>query len=534
MSDFQDKELIKTIFPNQELVTHHGAYWLNTKVENLLENLEKLKNQAHYIFLNDVFAKEVGDQFEVYYHLTSFENRSKLFLKVAIQRHQILPSAQRLWEISLNFEKELWDMLGIKVEGLKDERLINHQGFEGHPLLKSYQESVVDLQTIKETEVPIIEQSVLKEKRSDDLHWETFGPCQKDLRRPLQLMVQVEDDIVKRCLPQIGHVHRGLEKLATEVDFFQFNVHADRINYQSMGMGSISWCKAIEALLEINISDRSKALRMVFLELGRIVDHFTCLANISREISFEEFYWKKINFRELVLKLFHLYHGSKYLLIPARIGGMTRALPNGWSAECMETIKVLKTGLMQLENELLRSRLWMDALRVCDLNSLEAIQLGVSGPSLRACGINFDLRKDRPYYFYKEVEFEVPLGVRGDVHDRFLVRYEEIRQSLDIITQVLDNLPIEKKVEEVYPHDFWFDLEEEFIDREVYDAVESANGEFGFYIQSQSNKRAKRVKINTPSFNHVFSLSTLMKGSHLTNVPLAVESMNIIPTEHDR
>jgi NADH-quinone oxidoreductase subunit C/D len=521
-------------FEKRDIYEEGNRLYMSTSLLGLKDDIRILKDEFKFIFLSDIIGTEKSGQFEIIYHLTNLEFRKKFFLNLRISKTNTLPSLSMYWPLSVYHEMELWDMLGVNVEeGLK-KRILNIPEFHGHPLSENFVAAGDPDESVFCDELPEIHQSVIDSERREGLEWSSHGPCSNNIKRPVQLQVKTDNDIVLDCRPKIGHVHRGVEKLASELDYFQFNIHADRINYQSCCTGSIVWCMTIEQLINMEISDRSKALRMVFLELGRIADHFTCLANICSKISYEEAYWENLKLRDEIQLLFNLYNGRENVSMPARIGGMSKQLPYGWSAQCMETIKNVKSKLFLMENELLRSRLWMDALQVCDITSTDAISSGVSGPVLRACGINFDLRKDMPYYFYEEVDFEIPLGVRGDVHDRYLVRFEEIKQSLNIVTQVMDNLPISKKEDQEYDPGFWFSLEEEAMDASVYCPVESSNGEFGFYLEAATNKRARRVKVRGPSFSHVFALKHIMYGSYLKELPLAMESLNIIPTEHDR
>lgn len=514
--------------------TSDSTFFLECKLSSINEIWIKLKDLFGFIVLNDIIAKEDKNSFIVIYHLSNYENKTKLFLETKINQLEDLPSAQDIWKNAKYFEMEIWDCFGINVTFENRKRILNSNSFKGHPFLKDFNDNDNDEFSDDKELLPIIEHSVLSSKRKDEDHWISFGPCSNNIKRPLQLHIKTNQSYILDCLPKIGHVHRGVEKIAAEKDFFQFITFAERINYQSSGLGSIVWCKTVEELLDIEISDRSKALRMIFLELGRMIDHFICLSNICKEVSFNEFAWKSLDLSNALNNLFIGFNGKKIFPAPARIGGLSNKLPNGWSAECIETIKYIKSSVLDFENELIRSRLWMDSLKVGAIDSKTAIELGVTGPILRACGINFDLRKDRPYYFYEEVEFDIPLGVRGDVHDRYLVRFEEIKQSINIVTQVIDNLPIEKNDDLNYDSNFWFDLEETALYKTVYNAVESSNGEFGFYISSVTNKKADRVKICTPSFKHVFTLPPVLKGNDLDSIPLSIESLNIIPTEHDR
>jgi NADH-quinone oxidoreductase subunit C/D len=525
---------LKSDFNNSKIDEIDSHILIETFLNSILSDIKKLKNEYGFIFLSDIIGIDKDDSFEIIYHLTSFETKFKLFLSLKLDKRDELPSMSHLWPLAKFYEQELWDLLGVKVHKDNRKRILNHPDFIGYPLSKKFEQKNVSISDVSKEELPKLNHSVISSNRNDKELWSSVGPCSQNIKKPLQVFLKCEDNLIIDSVPKIGHVHRGVEKIATELDYFKFNVFADRINYQSSGLGSISWCKTVEKLLSIEISDRSKALRMVFLELGRIADHLTCLSHICREISFMEFSWKSLDLRNALYDLFFSYNGKKDFPMPARIGGMSNKLPYGWSAQCLDTVKLIKNALVEFETDLIRSRLWMDSLKVCDINSTTAILYGVTGPTLRACGINFDLRKDRPYYFYEEVEFEVPLGVRGDVHDRYLVRFEEIKQSLNIVTQVMDNLPIEKNNDYNYDPYFWFDLEEETLGKTVYDAVESANGEFGFYISSLTNKRADRVKINTPSFNHVFTLPEVLKGNDVDTVPLSIESLNIVCTEHDR
>ena len=305
----------------------------------------------------------------------------------------------------------------------------------------------------------------------------------------------------------------------------------------------------MENLFGINIPDKAKALRMVFCELSRILDHLNCIGDLSLSAGNEIIKFKCLDMKERIYELFEKVAGSRLKVSINVIGGLSRDLPQGWIIECLNNLKYIEKNIIVIDKLLTRSPTWMSRTNVCcSLSAKDALDYGLSGPNLRATGINYDLRKASPYYFYRDVDFDVPLGINGNSYDRYLVRLEEIRQSLRIITQILDNLPVSDIIAD---HSFTQVLTQEenkgsensskffketpaTTEKSHYSFIESANGELGFFLVSDGGICPWRVKIRAPSFAHAQAFESSATELLIDDALVAFSSFNITPGELDR
>jgi NADH:ubiquinone oxidoreductase subunit D len=289
-----------------------------------------------------------------------------------------------------------------------------------------------------------------------------------------------------------------------------------------------------EQALGIEIPDRAKAIRMVILELVRIHHHILCLEKV---FSFHHFCddLEILACAKRVEALFFRFTSSKDNRINkpiSIIGGLTSELPADWSVECMSCLEVLDGVFSSLRDRLVRSSFFMNEVKVCPFTAMEALSWGLSGPGLRACGVNYDLRKSNPFYFYKDVDFEVPLGINGDCYDRFLVLLSEIVQSTRVISQVIDHLPggsiLAYEAKE-------FDFKNVTLPvGDYYYSIESPKGEFGFYQVSSGEDKPYRVKLRTPSFCDAQSIEAAIEGNRFDEALTYINSLCLSPLEVDK
>ena len=528
---------------------------VKSSLEALFNHLTFLKNDCQFVLLLDICGvdnkeRDFPKRFEVNYHLLNLEKHLRIRVKIFLDERECLPSVVSLWKGAEWFERELWDMFGIPFEDGPRERLLNHHEFRGHPLRKDFD---IDNRQKLSAPVNLAPESYKKLKGPpSESHWLNIGPSHPITKGSLRIMVELEGEKIKDALLEIGYVHRGFEKLCEGLKYNQIIPHTDRLNYCSAALNNIGWCKAIEDLMDLEIPERAKALRMVFGELSRVVDHFISIGSMAEDLGAPTGLWFFLEQREKVYRLFEKYCGARVTVSLTRIGGMGQDLPIGWANECLNVVKSLKKSLEDVSKMFSQLPWWMDKTRVCAISAKEALAWGFTGPCLRACGINYDLRKVSPYYFYDDVEFEIPLGSNGDVYDRYLVRSEEIKQSLKIITQVLDYLPPGPHIVEdenitlpkkslVYKGGEAFHQHSDLIELgvrppvgEIYSATEGANGELGFYIQSDGQETPYRVKVRPPCFPIFQAYPEVVKGSSLSDAYATLTSMNIIPGELDR
>jgi NADH-quinone oxidoreductase subunit C/D len=283
-----------------------------------------------------------------------------------------------------------------------------------------------------------------------------------------------------------------------------------------------------------------------------VIDHLVCIGANAVDLGALTSFWYCFEPREHVYTLFEKLCGARLTVSLTRIGGMAQELPVGWVTDCLETVKIISKHVEEVDRLLTKNKIWVDRTKVCPIKPADAIQWGYTGPCLRATGVNYDIRKASPYYFYKDVDFEIPLGQNGDVYDRYLVRMEEMRQSLKIVDQVLNNLPVgpvqslDKRISLPPKKEVYTNIEglmNHFMlvmkgvrpaAGEIYSATEAANGELGFYVISDGGSNPYRVKVRPPCFAIYQSFSEVIQNKMISDALAELGSMNIIAGELDR
>jgi NADH-quinone oxidoreductase subunit C/D len=543
--------------------SHKFNHVLFATPKTLISVMTKLKNEMGYNMLLDVCGVDNskrpqsewthGVRFESVYHLLNMENHERLRVRVPVDvmSGETVPSVMGLWKAADWFEREAWDMYGISYEGRKKERLLTHHEFVGHPLRKDYaadanQPLSGSLDIHFDPDPSITAEEALKRE------WINIGPSHPATHGTLRIMAEIEGEVIKRSKLEIGYLHRCFEKMAETHLYNQVIPYTDRLNYCSAPMNNIGWCKAIEDMMGIEIPDRAKALRMVLAELSRVIDHLVCIGAGAVDLGALTSFWFCFEERERVYELFEKLCGARLTVSLTRIGGMAQELPVGWVTDCLEVVKKIEKGVEEVDRLLTKNKIWVDRTRVCPVSAADAIAWGYTGPCLRASGVNYDIRKASPYYFYKDVDFEVPVGHTGDTYDRYLVRMEEMRQSLRIVNQVLRNLPggpvtsLDKRVclppkKEVYTNIEGLMNHFMLVMKgvrppvgEIYSATEAANGELGFYVISDGGPNPYRVKVRPPCFAIYQSFSEVIQNKMISDAVAELGSMNVIAGELDR
>jgi NADH-quinone oxidoreductase subunit C/D len=494
-----------------------------------------------------------GKRFEAVYHFLNMETHERIRLRVPvdIDKGENLPSAMPFWKGADWFEREAWDMIGIGFQGRKKERLLTHHEFVGHPLRKDYRSD--HNQPLSESQDIFFEPDPnVSPEDAMKREWINIGPSHPATHGTLRIMAEIEGEVVKRTKLEIGYLHRCFEKMCETHLYNQVIPYTDRLNYCSSPMNNIGWCKAIEDMMGIEIPDRAKALRMVLAELSRVIDHLVCIGTNAVDLGALTSFWFCFEQREHVYKLFEKLCGARLTVSLTRIGGMAQELPVGWVTDCLETVKLISKNIEEVDRLLTKNKIWVDRTRVCPISAADAIAWGYTGPCLRATGVNYDIRKATPYYFYKDVEFEIPLGHSGDNYDRYLVRMEEMRQSLKIVEQVLNNIPtgpvqsLDKRISLPPKREVYTNIEglmNHFMlimkgvrppVGEIYSSTEAANGELGFYVISDGGSNPYRVKVRPPCFAIYQSFSEVVKDKMISDALAELGAMNIIAGELDR
>ena len=379
-----------------------------------------------------------------------------------------------------------------------------------------------------------------------------LGPTHPATHGIFQNVLTMDGEKIIDAEPTIGYIHRAFEKIAERRPYYQITPLTDRLNYCSAPINNLGWFMTVEKLLGITTPKKVDYMRIIVMELARITDHLICNSVIGVDSGALTGFTYIFQEREAVYEIYEEISGARLTTNMGRIGGFER----DFSKTAIEKIKAFlirfPKKLQEFENLLLRNRIFMDrTIGVGGINAERALNFGFTGPNLRAAGVDYDVRATSPYCSYEDFEFDIPIGTQGDVYDRFCVRNEEMRQSLRLIQYALDNLPegnfhanvpefylpAKEKVYNNMEALIWhFKIVMGEIDMpksEVYQAVEGANGELGFYLISDGGRTPYRLHFRRPSFIYYQAYPEIIRNGMLSDAILTMSSMNVIAGELD-
>ena len=380
-----------------------------------------------------------------------------------------------------------------------------------------------------------------------------MGPQHPSTHGVLRLLLELDGEIIVKAEPHIGFLHRGVEKLAEYQTYHQCIPLTDRLDYVAPFSNNLAYILAVEKLLGIEVPERAQHIRVILCELTRISSHLLWLATHALDIGAMTVFFYCFRERETIYDIFEMVSGARMNLSYIRAGGVSRDLPGGFLEKTRGFVTEFPSRLNEYETLLTNNPIWgKRTIGVGIISAEDAIDYGLSGPSLRGSGVNWDIRKAEPYSSYDKYHFAVPLGKNGDVYDRYYVRIEEMRQSNIIIHQAINILPkgnfiaripnitlppkeeVETNMESMIQH---FKLIIEGIrppKGEVYASIEAPKGELGFYIISDGSSRPYRLRIRPPSFVNLEALPKMVEGKLLPDVVATIGSLDIVLGEIDR
>ena len=529
---------------------------IELKKEALVPLLKFIKGKGYFDVLMNMTGTHFPEnekQFEVCYELFSTKDLKRLRIKVFLSEGESIESACPAWRSANWFEREIYDMLGVKFDGHPNlTRILCHHEFVGHPLRKDYD---ANKQQHCRTALPIHfddEHNYIPDPNKNFVPL-NIGPSHPATHGTLRVMAELDGEKVHRANVELGFLHRCFEKMAETHPYNQVIPYTDRLNYCSAPMNNIGYCKAVEKMLNVEIPARAQAMRIILAELSRVIDHIVCIGANAVDLGALTGFFHLFTYREMVYSLFEKLCGARLTVSLTRIGGMAQDAPEGWFDEVLKTCKHIEKGISDVEGLLSENKIWIERTRgVGAISKEDAIDWGYTGPLLRATGVSLDLRKNTPYYGYETLDFDVPIGTTGDCYDRYLVRIEEMKQSLKIIRQVAKNVPggdysirdksivlPEKKnvygnIEGLMNHFMLVINGLRPPKGELYDATEAANGELGFHLISDGSGKPYRLKVRPPCFPIYQSFSEQVTGGLLADVISVLGSMNLIAGELDR
>jgi NADH-quinone oxidoreductase subunit D len=382
-----------------------------------------------------------------------------------------------------------------------------------------------------------------------------MGPSHPATHGVLRIVLELDGEIITKAIPDVGYLHRGDEKIAENMTYTQFIPYTDRLDYLAPLANNVAYALAVEKLMGIDkqLPPRCQYIRVICCELARISAHLLGLGAFAMDVGALTVFLHTFTEREKIYNLIEALTGARFTTTYTRIGGLSRDLPAGWVEQCRKFLDEVVVNFDESEKLLTRNRIFVDRTRDIGVISKEdAIDYGLTGPNLRGSGVDYDLRKAHPYLCYADLEFDIPRGSVGDCYDRYLVRMEEMRQSVRILRQCLDKLPdgpinvadgkiVLPKKEKVLTsmeeliHQFMIVTQGVNVpEGEIYFGAENPKGELGFYINSKGGGTPNRMKIRAPSFVNLSILSHLLPGHMMSDTVAILGSLDFVMGECDR
>ena len=504
--------------------------------------------------------------FTVVYHLFSYDRNEDLRIKVPLAgEYPHLPSIADIWSCADWYEREVWDMFGITFDGHPDlRRILLPATWQGHPLRKEHPARATDMEPfqlpvgkqIREEEALRFhpEHYGLSGRGKDmDLMFLNLGPQHPGTHGAFRIALQLDGEEIVQAVPEIGFHHRGAEKMGERQTWHTYIPYTDRIDYLGGVMNNLAYVLAVEKLAGILVPDRAKVIRIMLAELFRIASHLVWYGTFVQDIGAMSPVFYMFNDRERILDIITAVTGGRMHPSWFRIGGTAQDLPRGWEKLVGDFLRFMPGRLKQYDRMIIKNRIFKMRTRGIGAFTLdEALDWGVTGPGLRACGLEWDFRKKRPYSGYEQFEFDIPTAERGDCYDRTLVRVEEIRQSLRIVGQCADNMPegpyksdhplttppvkthTLKDIETLIHHFLGVSWGPVIPPGEACVQVEAAKGCNSYYLISDGGIHAYRTRIRTPSFAHLQLLPAICRGLMVPDLLAILGNLDYVMADVDR
>src|SRR6202521_679449 len=380
-----------------------------------------------------------------------------------------------------------------------------------------------------------------------------MGPQHPSTHGVLRILLELDGETVVKAVPDLGYLHTGIEKSCEDKTYSQVITLTDRLDYLSPLGNNLVYCLAVEKLLGLEAPKRAQYIRILMVELQRISSHLVWLGTHAIDLGAMSVFLYCFREREEILKIFEMFSGQRMMTSYFRIGGLALAPPRGWQQRVKKFVGNFPAQVDEYENLLTNNRIWIGRTKGVGYISLEdMLDLGVTGPMLRAAGLKIDTRKDQPYTSYEKFDYEVPTRTENDVYARYLVRVEEMRQSTRIVTQAMEGMP-EGAWKADAPHVVLPDREKMKTQMEaliyhfkivtegfrvpageVYQVIESPRGEIGYYVVSDGTSKPYRIHMRTPSFGNLQALPALLEGTLIADSIASLGSMDFVLGDSDR
>jgi NADH-quinone oxidoreductase subunit C/D len=525
---------------------------------NIIEVLTSLK-AAGFTLPLDLWGVDYPrreKRFDVMYQLYSLDKNERVRIKVPVAENEQVPTSTGLFKAYDWFEREVFDMYGVHFAGHPNlRRILTHEAFQGHPLRKDYDPAQRWLLT--EKDVAKLEPKIDPRFQNVDTDFErvtlNLGPSHPATHGTLRVVVTLDGETIIGADCEIGYLHRCFEKMSETHTYQQVIPYTDRLNYCSAIINNVGYCLAVEKLLGIEAPSRAQQIRLMLSEFMRIGDHLIAIGTNLVDMGALTNFWYLFQPREEIYGLIEACCGARLLPSYTRIGGLAVDVPANFLEMAQTLVTKMPRYIDDVEKLIMTNRIFRERVEgVAPISAADAINFGFTGPCLRACGVPFDVRKASPYIGYETYDWDVPVAEGGDTFARFLVRFEEMRQSLRILQQAIDRglpsgpvivdnpyvaLPPKEKVyNEMESLIYHFKLIMHGIQPpvgEAYFAVEGGNGELGFYVVSDGTKNPYRVRVRPPCFPIFEAYPQMIIGQTIPDAIAALGSLNIIAGELD-
>jgi NADH-quinone oxidoreductase subunit C/D len=504
--------------------------------------------------------------FTVVYHLFNLADREEIRLKVAVaDADSVVPTAIGIWPNANWYEREAWDMFGIEFSGHPNlRRIILPPTWEGHALRKEHPARATEMEPFslsqekqdQEQEALLFkpeEWGMARATEDTEFMFLNLGPNHPSVHGVFRLALQLDGEVVVDAVPDIGYHHRGAEKMGERQSWASYMPYTDRIDYLGGSMNNLAYVLAVEQLAGITVPDRAKVIRIMLAELFRISSHLVFYGTFAQDVGQMSPVFYMFADRERLFGIVEAITGARMHPAWFRIGGVAQDLPQGWEKMVREFIDSMPARLdhyqtMTMDNSILKKR----TVGIGSYSTQEAIEWGITGASLRATGMDFDLRRDRPYAGYDQFEFEVPVANNGDSYDRAVVRIEEIRQSLHIVRQCLDNMPegpyksehrlttpppkegTMRDIETLIHHFLNVSWGPVIPAGEASFPIEATKGINNYHLISDGGTMSYRTRIRTPSFPALQQIPLISRGLMIPDLIAILASIDFVMADVDR
>jgi NADH-quinone oxidoreductase subunit C/D len=564
------------VFRRQQTVDELPTLWVS--VDNLLPVMRRLKSgpPLPYNLLYDLCGIDERDRtrrqgmpvadFTVVYHLFSFGRNAFIRVKVPLNgEYPSLPSITTIFSNANWYEREVYDMFGIRFEGHPHlERILMPSTWQGHPLRKEHPARATEMGPFRLwDEKQDREQEALRFKPEEwgmarhgedtDFMFLNIGPQHPGTHGVLRIVLQLDGEDIVDAVPEIGFHHRGAEKMGERQSWHTYIPYTDRVDYLGGTMNNLAYLLAVEQLAGIELPLRVKVIRVMLCELFRIASHLVWFGTFAQDLGQLSPVFYMFTDREKIFDIIEAICGGRMHPNWFRIGGVAQDLPHGWDDLVREFVRYFPKKLNEYKNMVLRNSLFKARTKGIGIYTLdEAIEWGVTGPGLRACGLEWDFRKKRPYSGYELFDFDIPVAQNGDCFDRSLVRIEEMRQSLRIVEQCLNNMPegpykadhplttpplkryTMQDIETLITHFLNVSWGPVIPAGEAMSCIEATKGANSYYLVSDGNTAAYRVRIRTPSFPHMQMVPYISKGYTVADLLSILGSVDFVLADIDR